>query len=390
MDFNFHFPTRLIFGQGKLALIGQEVSQLGKRALLVTYPSRSLATVVEQVIGLLQQHDVSTVLYAEATANPTHTLVNRGSELARREGCDVVIGLGGGSPMDTAKAIAVAAPQNTDIWNIVEGEPITSQSLPVVAVPTTAGSGSEATFYAVISHPDLHRKEGFARVQFFPKVSIIDPLLTVSLPARMTAETGMDALTHAIEAYTSRFASPISDLYAAEAIRLVHKSLRRAVENGADLDARTNMLLANTLAGVAITHADTCLAHVIGEAVGAVFNTGHAVSVALTLPAVMEHNCTANVARYAAVARMLGGGNGLSEEAAARQSPALVRDMIHAVGLPAGLAALGVSESDEVTALVNRPGMDGSNPRPTDSKAFDLLIKGSLSPAMSYWAAGGE
>jgi alcohol dehydrogenase class IV len=390
MEFNFHFPTRSVFGPGKVALVGEEVSKLGQRALLVTYPSRSLARVVEQVIGLLGQHGVSTVLFNEATANPTHTLVNRGSELARRESCDVVIGLGGGSPMDTAKAIAVAAPQEIDIWKIVEGQPITTESLPVVAIPTTAGSGSEATFYAVISHPGLHRKEGFARTQFFPRVSIIDPLLTVSLPPAMTAETGMDALTHAIEAYTSRFASPVSDLYAAEAIRLVHRSLRRCVENGGDVEARTTMLLANTLAGVAITHADTCLAHVIGEAVGAVFNTGHAVSVALTLPAVMEHNCLANATRYADIARMLGGGQGMSDEAAARQSPGLVRQLIHDLGLPSGLAAIGVSESDEVTALVNRPGMDASNPRPTDSKAFDLLIKGSLSPAMSYWAAGGE
>ncbi len=390
MEFNFYFPTRLVFGPGKVAAVGEEVSKLGKRALLVTYPSRSLAKVVEQVVALLGQHGVSVVLFAEATANPTHVLVNRGCELARREGCDVVIGLGGGSPMDTAKAIAVAAPQATDIWQIVEGQPITTESLPVVAIPTTAGSGSEATFYAVISHPGLHRKEGFARTQFFPKISIIDPLLTVSLPPAMTAETGMDALTHAIEAYTSRFASPTSDLYAAEAIRLAHKSLRRCVENGGDVEARTTMLLANTLAGVAITHADTCLAHVIGEAVGAVFNTGHALSVALTLPAVMEHNCLANTARYADIARMLGGGQGMSAEAAARLSPALARQMIHDLGLPSGLAAIGVSESDEVTALVNRPGMDASNPRPTDSRAFDLLIKGSLSPGMSYWAVGGE
>ena len=155
---------------------------------------------------------------------------------------------------------------------------------------------------------NLQRKEGFARPQFFPKVSIIDPLLTVSLPARMTAETGMDVLTHAVEAYTSRLASPVSDLFAAEAIRLVGRYLRRAVANGEDLEARSGMLLGNTLAGVAITHADTCLAHVIGEAVGAVFNTGHALSVALTLPAVMEHNCMFNLPKYASITRLLGCG----------------------------------------------------------------------------------
>jgi len=391
LDFNFFFPTRLIFGAGKFQSLGEQVSGLGKRAMLVTYPSQSLAEVTAQAVDLLKEHGVSSVVYAEATANPTHTLVNQGAEVARGEKCDVVIGLGGGSPMDTAKAIAVAAPEELDIWKIYEGAPITHASLPVVAIPTTAGTGSEATFYAVISNRQLHRKEGFARPQFFPKVSIIDPLLTVSLPPVMTAATGMDALTHAIEAYTSRLASPISDLFAAEAIHLTGSYLRRAVYNGKDIEARTNMLLANTLAGIAITHADTCLAHVIGEAVGAVFNTGHGLSVSITLPAAMEYNCMANMAKYASITRLLGEDpGGLSDREAARKSAAVVRNLMSDIGIPAGLAALGViGDMSEVLQLVNRPGMDASNPRPADSLAFETLLKGSLSPAMSYWEAGG-
>ncbi len=390
MEFNYYIPTRLIFGPGKFAVLGEETHKLGKRALLVTYPSQSLSTFIQQAVEQLSRHGVTAVIFAEATANPTHTMVNRGSELARREGCDVVIGLGGGSPMDTAKAIAVAAPENEDIWKIYEGAPILTESLPMVAVPTTAGTGSEATFYSVITNRELHRKEGFARQQFFPKVSIIDPLLTLSLPPRMTAETGMDTLTHAVEAFTSRLASPISDLFAAEAIRLVGAFLRRAVEDGSDLEARTNMLYANTIAGIAITHADTCLAHVIGEAVGAVFDTPHGLSVTLTLPAVMEYNCLSNPAKYAAITRLLGGGDGLNEQEAARKSASMVRQLIHDIHLPSGLGSMGVAPSSEVTALVNRPGMDASNPRPADVHAFELLVAGSISPAMSYWETGGK
>ena len=388
--FNFLFPTRLVFGQGKLATIGEEVSKLGKRALIVTYPSQSLAGALRQVVDLLSQHGVSAVVFAEAVANPTHTSINAGSELARRERCDVVVGLGGGSPMDVAKAIAVAAPENSDIWQIYEGRPINHASLPMVAVPTTAGTGSEATYYAVVTNRELHRKEGFARPQFFPKVSIIDPQLTLSLPPRMTAETGLDTLTHAIEGYTSRLASPISDLFAAEAIRLVAKSLRQAARQGQDLEARTDMLLASTLAGIAITHADTCLAHVIGEAVGAVFNTPHGLSVSLTLPAVMEYNCLSNLPKYAGITRLMGGGDGLDERQAALMSAEMVRQLIHDLDLPSGLAAIGVSVSNEVTALVNRAGMDASNPRPANARAYETLIQGSLSPAMSYWQSGGE
>lgn len=391
-NFHFYFPTRLIFGAGKFQSLGEEVRLLGKRALLVTYPSQSLAETISRAVDLLHQQGVSSVVFAEATANPTHTCVNKGAEIARREKCDVVIGLGGGSPMDTAKAIAVAAPEGRDIWEIYEGAPITHPSLPIVAVPTTAGTGSEATFYAVISNRELKRKEGFARQQFFPKVSIIDPLLTVSLPPAMTAATGMDTLTHAIEAYTSRLASPISDLFAVEAIRLTGLYLRRAVYNGQDLEARTNMLLANTLAGIAITHADTCLAHVIGEAVGAVFNTGHGLSVAITLPAVMEYNCIANMSKYANITRLLGEDtNNLSEREAARKSAFVVRNLMNDIGIPAGLSALGVGgDLSEVMKLVNRPGLDASNPRPASPAAFEALIRGSLSPAMSYWEVGGK
>jgi alcohol dehydrogenase class IV len=358
--------------------------------MLVSYAENSQAAVVDQAVDLLKQAGVSTVVFAEAVANPSNVLIDKGSQLARDERCDVVIGLGGGSAMDTAKGIAVAAPEDVGIWKIFEGAPIQHPSLPIVAVPTTAGTGSEATYYTVVSNYALHRKEGFARPQFFPAISIIDPRLTVSMPPRITAETGMDTFVHAIEAYTSRLASPVSDLFAAEAIRLVTKSLLQAAHNGQDLEARTDMLLASTLAGIAITHADTCLAHVIGEAVGAVFNTPHGLSVTLALPAVMEYNCLANPSKYAGITHRMGAGDGLSETQAAQKSSALVRQLIKDLGLPCGLAALGVNESGEVTELVNRPGTDGSNPRPADAKAFEILIKGSLSPAMSYWEFGGK
>jgi len=388
--FSFYFPTRLVFGQGQFSTLGEEVGRLGKRAMLVTYPSKSLAGTVAQAVDLLAQAGVSTIIFDQITANPTHTSINQGSQIAQHAGVDVVVGLGGGTPMDAAKMIAIAAPLKEDIWRIFEDSIPAVGSLPMVAVPTTAGSGSEATHYAVLSNRDLNRKEGFARPQFFPRVSILDPLLTISLPPRMTAETGMDALTHAIEAYTSRLASPISDLFAAQAIRLVGAYLRRAVSDGTDLEARENMLMANTLAGIAITHADTCLAHVIGEAVGAVFNTGHGVTVSLTLPAVMEFNCQSSVEKYASITRLLGGGDGLNDRDAAAQSPALVRALLGDLDLPSGLAALGVRDSSLVTALVNRPGMDASNPRPADAEAYALLIQGSLLPAMSYWAVGGN
>jgi len=302
------------------------------------------------------------------------------------EKCDVVIGLGGGSPMDVAKAIAVVAVENIDIWKIYEGAPITKKPLPMIAIPTTAGTGSEATQFTVISNHKIHRKEGFARHEFYPTLSILDPLLTIGLPPAITAATGMDVLTHGIEAYTCRAATPATDVYAVEAIRLASQYLRRAVYFGKDLEARSKMLWANTLAGMAISQSDTSLAHVIGEAVGAVYNTPHGLSVALALPAVMEYNCVANIKKYAHITRLMGENtDGLDDRAAALKSAACVRNLISDLGLPHGLASLGIDDLEEVMALVNRPGMDVSSPRPAGSSDFEILVKGSLSPAMSYW-----
>jgi alcohol dehydrogenase class IV len=390
MDFNFYFPTRFLFGVEKFELLGEEAARLGKRALLVTYPSQSLAGWVARAQEQLAAHGVESVLFPEATSNPTVAIVDKAAALARQAGCDLAIGLGGGSAMDVAKLAAAACSAQTGIWQVFEGAPIPDPGMPVIAVPTTAGAGSEATYYAVVSHPELQRKEGFARRQFFPTVSILDPRLTLTLPPLMTAATGLDVVTHAIEAYTSKLASPLSDLYAAEAIRLAGKYLRRATYHGQDMEARHGMMYASALAGVAITHADTCLAHVIGEAVGAVFATGHALSVALVLPAVMEYNCVANPEKYASITQLLGEGEYTSLREAARRAAGVVRELIYDLPVPRGLAALGVSSHAQITALVNRPGMDASNARPAGAEDYTQLLTASLSPAMSYWQVRGE
>jgi len=236
----------------------------------------------------------------------------------------------------------------------------------------------------------LKRKEGFARTQFYPTVSIVDPLLTLSLPPYMTAATGLDALSHAIEAYYCRASTPVVEALAARAIQLVSENLRRAVFNGNDLVARYNMMLANTLAGMAITQSDSCLAHVVGEAVGAVYNTGHGISVAVSLPATMEYNCFAAMEQMANIARWMGeDAFGMTTRQIAMLAPGAVRTLIQDTGLPLGLSALGVSDTGEVMALMLRPGMDAASPRPAGQAEFELLMQACLSPAMSYWELGG-
>jgi alcohol dehydrogenase class IV len=386
-NFTFNLPTRLEFGLDKFKEIGREASRLGHKALVVTYKDGSMSAVLAECVQLLAAEFVQSVAFEEAEANPVCQIVDRGREVAIKNGCDLVIGLGGGSAMDVAKAVAVCAVEKVDVWKIVEGRPIQNKPLPLILVPTTSGTGSEVTQYAVISNRELKRKEGFGRLEFYPRVAILDPLLTVALPPALTAATGMDALTHAIEGYTTRLTNPLADACAEKAIALIGNSLRTAVFSGKNLQARYDLMLASMLAGIAITHADTSLAHVIGEAVGAVFNTGHGLSVSLTLPAVMEYNCFTNLERFATIAGLLGEEvDGLSLREAAQLAPEAVRKLISDLNLPLGLAQLGVAENEQVLALCCRPNMDGSNLRPASRPDFELLFRGSLLPEMSYWA----
>lgn len=388
--FTFNLPTRIEFGLEKFRTIGHEAARLGKKALIVSYQDKSLQPLIETCVRLLKEESVQCVLFEEAEANPVCQIVDRGRDAAIQNGCDLVIGLGGGSAMDVAKAVAVCAVEKVDVWKLVEGRSIEKKPLPLILAPTTSGTGSEVTQYAVISNRELKRKEGFGRQEFYPKVAVLDPLLTTGLPAPLTAATGMDALTHAIEAYTTKLTNPIADACAEKAIALVGKSLRTAVFSGGNIQARYDLMLASMLAGIAITHADTSLAHVIGEAVGAVFNTSHGLSVSLTLPAVMEYNCFSNLERFAVIAELLGEDvDGLSLREAAMLAPGAVRKLIEDVNLPLGLAALGVSENDQVIALCCRPNMDASNLRPAARQDFEDLFQASLSPEMSIWELNG-
>lgn len=385
-DFQFYFPTRFLFGNGRFDSAGKEIAQLGRKAMIVTTNGASMREHARDLRRQLGACGVESVLFDQIEANPTHTMVNEGGALARSEGVDVVVGLGGGSPMDAAKGIAVVATEKIDIWKIVEGAPITQPSLPIVAIPSTAGTGSEVTQFTVISHHELKRKEGFARQQFYPSLSIIDPELTASMPPDITAQTGLDALSHALESYTCRVATPVTDQYAEAAIRLVGQYLRRAVFNGKDMEARSNMMLASTLAGMAITQSDTAMAHVIGEATGAIYNTGHGLSVAICLPAVMEFNSIASLEKYACVAELLGlDPVGLSLRERAMLAADLVRELLIDVGLPRGLAAIGVDDTTGILKLASRPGMDATNPRPASFQDLEALVKGCVAPEMSYW-----
>jgi len=382
-NFCFHVPTEIVFGNGQFNTIGERAKGLGRKAMLVTYPDFPYT---EKALNLLTAAGLEPILFDQVEENPTHTMIDAGGALVRQEGYDVIIGLGGGSAMDAAKGISTAGKLNFPIWEVTEGRDVVEDILPVLVVPTTSGTGSETTPYAVISNRSLKRKEGVFSKSFYPRLALCDPELTLSLPASITAVTGLDALSHAIEAYHSRLASPLTDLIVAEAIRLIGENLRTAVWQGNNIAAREKMMYASMLAGAAIGHTDTTICHVIGEAIGAVYNTAHGSSVSLTMPAVMEYNYVACIDKYAHIAEMLGKNIvGMSKREAAKSAGSAVRDLIRDVKVPQSLSEIGVNDLEEVMKLVLRPGLTDPNPRELGEKEFLRIIKGSMTPALTYF-----
>jgi len=379
-NFNYFMPTKVLFGTEKINDVGKEAAKLGTKVLFVTgKTSAKKFGYTNKVTELLGENNVKVVLYDEIEPNPDRLSINKGAKIARDEKCDLIIGLGGGSALDAAKGISLAAANNEDVWNYVEGKQPKKEGLPVIAVPTTAGTGSEVTPYAVVSDKLQKRKDGFGSIFNFPKVSILDPLLTVSLTHHYTISTGLDALAHAIESYTSKLANKMSDVFALEAIKIIAGNLRAVSADGENIEARSNMLYGNMLAGIALANADLTIAHVIGEAIGAIYDTDHGLTVGLVLPAVMEHNYSADLEKNVKIAEALGENiNGISLEDAAQKSSTALKKLLKDIKFPSGLREIGVELSDAILDLCTRPGLTSINPVEIGRDEIKELIKKSL------------
>ena len=253
--FSLHIPTRILFGCGEIKKLATEKLP-GKKAMIVISSGTSMRKYgyLDKVTSLLTENDVDSIVYDQILPNPTKRHVMEAAAICRERGCDFIIGLGGGSSIDSAKAIAVMACNTGDYWDYIpagsgKGRAVT-KALPIVAIPTTAGTGTEVDPWTVITNEDVHEKIGFGNQHTFPTLSIIDPELMVSIPPHLTAYQGFDAFFHAAEGFIANCATPISDLYALEAIRLLYKYLPVAVKDGKNLKARAKVAWASTLAGL--------------------------------------------------------------------------------------------------------------------------------------------
>ena len=275
MKFSYYIPTKILFGQGQLLTLHNQKLP-GKKALIVISSGHSVRRY--GYLDLLEKElylaGVSYALFDKVQPNPVESTVMEGARFSRKEGCDFVIGLGGGSSIDSAKAIAVMAANEGDYWDYVsggtgKGNPVPNNPLPIVAITTTAGTGTEADPWMVITKEDTREKIGFGYEKTFPVLSVVDPELMLSVPAKLTAYQGFDALFHSTEGYLNTTAFPISDLYALKSIELIGKSLPAAVNHGSDKEARSNVALANTLSGMVESTSGCISEHAIEHAMSA-------------------------------------------------------------------------------------------------------------------------
>ncbi len=364
------WPTRVVLGPGALSRLGAHAQRLGmKRPLVVTDPGVVKAQLAQRIYDALTAADLPFARFEEVQANPTDEDAERGLAAYQAGGCDGIIALGGGSALDAAKLVQVRVthPAPLSRYDDAKGgdQYILDNMPPLIALPTTAGTGSEVGRSGVATLPDTGRKTVIFSPYLLPKVALCDPELTVGLPAPITAATGMDALTHCLEAYVAKGFHPMADAVAIDGIRRVARSLPVAFKNGADLVARTDMMVA-AMQGAMAFQKGLGACHALAHALTPISGLHHGLANAVVLPAVMAFNLAASPGRLAQVARAMGEGSSASDETLATKAINRVRALNAALGLPARLRDAGVREEDlpKIAARAFEDASHGANPRP--------------------------
>ena len=313
-------PRILEIGAGASRKIGAIVKDMNcQRPLIVTDKIMLQLGYVERVRDDLSAMKIDSDVFDETVPEPTTSSIEAGVELVKNGQYDVIIGLGGGSPIDSAKAISILGKYGGQMRDYKFPRLVTEPGLPIIAIPTTAGTGSEATRVTVITDDTNDEKMLCVGIGFMPTVALVDYELTLSVPARTTADTGIDALTHALEAYVSKKANAFSDIQAVAAMKLLAPNLRRVFNNSQDREAREAMMLGSTLAGVAFSNASVALVHGMSRPIGAFYHVPHGLSNAMLLPAVTEYSIPAAEHRYANAARAMGIAQTSDSDASANQ-----------------------------------------------------------------------
>lgn len=354
----FYLPTRIIFESGAFTQTPDIIRDdfHAQKVFMVTDKGIEEVGITRAVTSLIPEAEV----FDAVEQNPKHLTINTAGEVVRRLSPDLVVGVGGGSVLDAAKAIALLATNPGNIEDYEGKEQYKFPPLPVLAVPTTCGTGSEVTWVAVVTHTERKFKMSIKGPHMFPAAALVDPDLLATLPPRLVASTGMDALVHAVEAYTVKPRTILTNVLAQRAISLIFASLERAfLDIQGDREARENIMLGSLVAGMAFCNSDVGAVHCISESVGALFDTPHGVANAVFLPWVMEFNLPVSAGRYAAIARMIG----ISEQddiQAAHRLIQTIKDLSRKLGIPS-LKQIGVPR-DRFVEIAEKSFQNNSNP----------------------------
>jgi hydroxyacid-oxoacid transhydrogenase len=411
--------ARLKFGVGATEELGYELKSLGARnVLLVTDKRLWDHGLVDKVKGIIEGEKIALRIFDEVHCEPTDRSMRRAIEKAGDSDFDAVVALGGGSTMDTAKAVNLYRTHPADLLEYVNapigrGKPVPGPLKPLIALPTTSGSGSETTTVIVMDFLDLHLKTGISHQHIRPAVALVDPLNTLSAPAAVTANTGLDVLTHAAESFTIKpynvrpktkdpaarppyiGSNPIADLWSEKAIEWVGKYLRRAYYNGADVEAKSHMAMAATFAGIGFGNAGVHIPHALGYPIAGMVKgwvppgygteepmVPHGLSVALTAPSNFRFTAPTDPGRHGRIARLLGvNTEGLSEMEAARTLPDAFIELMRDIGAPNGLSAIGYTEAD-IPGLVEgcwkQQRLLVGSPRPVTKADLTRIVEQSM------------
>lgn len=379
----FLIPQVLITGSGSSEKVGEESKKLGgKKALIVTDKVMVNLGALEHTKKALEENKIQFTIYDGVETEPTIEYVREGVKFFKDHGCDFIIAFGGGSPIDTAKAISIMLTNPGSIEDYKGLGKVVNKGIPLIAVPTTAGTGSEVTQFTIITDTKTNVKMLIGSPLIIPQVAIVDPLLTLSCPRGLTAAVGIDALTHAIEAYVSIKSQPMSDIFCLSAIELISGNLRQAWANGNNIEAREKMMLGALQAGIAFSNSSVALVHGMSRPIGAYFHVAHGVSNAALLGVVTEFSLIGNPTRYAQIAKAMGENiTGLTDLEAAKLAAKSIKSLIKDVQIPS-LKELGI-EKEKLDQLAPKmaedaiaSGSPGNNPRQaTKEEIIELYNK---------------
>jgi len=375
-SFSINQPTKIIFGINSVKQLGNVVAGLGgRRVFLVADPGLIKAGIVEQITTILADNKIPFTLYDKVTPEPGLKLADQGVKLAKKNKADCVVGVGGGSALDIAKAVSILLTNGGNAEDYLGLGKIKLPGVPKIMIPTTAGTGAEVTFTAVFINEKTNSKGGMNGDPLYPDAAILDPALTLSLPPAITAATGIDAFTHALEAFVSTQAHVISDMYAIEAMDLISRNLGPAYANGTNLEARSAMLLGSLLGGKALATAGVGLVHAMAYPLGGMFNTAHGLANAVLLPYVVEYNIIGNPEKFATIAQIMGYDiDGLPSRDAAELAVEAIHQLNADVGIPGSLAALNIPankipEMAKIALTVTRP-VENNPRKPTEENVI--------------------